>query len=208
MTEYNNSTIENKNDAFWEVFTNCLPKYFQILRKESERGSSIIIVTLMDEALQKLLRSRLAPSPEKKDELFDGPYSPLSTFSAKIDFAYRVGTIGLGLKSSLHLIRRVRNDFAHSSNDITFESLSVHDRIQEIFNLNKDLLDAIWEIINKNPEPEIQKIIGEYKSTHGVDYLVKVAGWRSTFEFLSSTLAALLEALRKDIEQIRPKHEK
>ncbi len=86
--------LDSFDEKFFEEFLRYLPIFYYRLDKESERGSAIIIATLMDDALQQLLRAKLVPSPERNDELFDGAYAPLSSFSAKIDFTYRVGTIG------------------------------------------------------------------------------------------------------------------
>ena len=176
----------------WKVLIVRFSAFNNILRRESERGSVIVSAALMDEALEQLLKAKLVPSAERNDELFTGSYAPLSTFSAKIDFAYRVGVIGLNLRSSLHLIRKLRNDFAHSSMRINFDSQQVHNRIQELFKLNKELLDAIWEFIKSAENKHLMKIIGNHKSEPGVDYLSRVWGWRSTFEVLCSIIAASL----------------
>ena len=195
-------------DSFDEEFLRCLPIFYYRLNEESERGSAIIVATLMDDALQQLLRAKLVPSPERNDELFDGAYAPLSSFSAKIDFAYRVGAIGPGTRSSLHLVRKIRNEFAHSSTDITFESRSVHSRIQELFKLNRGLLDVVWEVVAKEEHPQIKQMKGDYRSNQGVDYLVKIMGWRATFEFLSSMIAAKLTALHKVEEPLKSAQER
>ncbi len=186
----------------WDIFIAHFSVFYDMLRHESERGSVIVGAALMDESLERLLKTKLVPSPEKNDELFKGPYAPLDNFSAKIDFAYRTGLIGLTHRSSLHLIRKLRNDFAHSSSQLNFESQQVHSRIQELFKLNKPLLDMIWEVVKKDENPEVAEIIGNYESKHGVDYLSKFLGWRSTFEILSSMIAAALNSLFEDIEPL------
>jgi hypothetical protein len=172
------------------------------LTQESERGSAIILATIVEDGLQQMLQEKLVPSSEKNDELFSGAYAPLGSFSAKIDFAYRIGLIGLEMKSSLHFLRKIRNKFAHQSSVISFESNSIHNWIKELFRLNRNILDVTWKVVENSNHPEIREIIGKFESKRGVDYLVKVLGWKSTFEFLGSIIAAQIHALQTNIEPI------
>ena len=73
------------------------------------RGTVIVAAAIIDEALEQLLKARLAPSNGRDDELFDAPYAPLSSFSAKIDFAYRVSVLVAEVKATFHLLRKLRN---------------------------------------------------------------------------------------------------
>ena len=98
-------------------------------RKETDRASVILASAMVERALGDLLRARLVPSPSAEDSVFDSAYGPLSTFSARIDVAYRIGLISLNLYRDLHIIRRIRNGFAHDIHGCTFEDLSVLDRI-------------------------------------------------------------------------------
>lgn len=188
-------------DEVWGGFIAKFPAFYDMLVHESERGSAIVSAAIMDDALGQLLKARLVPSTEKHDELFKGPYAPLDNFSAKIDFAYRVGLIGVKQRSSMHLIRKLRNDFAHSSMQVDFKSQSVHNRIQELFKLNKDLMDMIGRLFKDDSNKQIVEIIGEYEPKNGVDYLSKLLGWRSTFELLCALVAA---SLHMAIERVEP----
>lgn len=64
--------------------------------------------------------------------MFDGPNAPLATFSARIDFSHRIGVISHHLARDLHLIRRIRNLFAHSVEGCTFKSGSSQDQVNEL----------------------------------------------------------------------------
>lgn len=189
----------------WHIFSARFSDFSDMLRRESERGSVIISAALIDEALEKMLKAKLVPaSKPDDDELFNGHYAPLSGFSAKIDFAYRVGVIGFNIRKSLHLIRKLRNDFAHSPEQLNFQSQEVHSRIKDLFGLNEKLLDAIWESIDSQKDQRIMKIIGSYKSKSGVDCLSKIWGWRSTFELLCSIVSASLSLAHERIEPLLP----
>lgn len=100
--------------------------------QESDRATVIVAVALLDSALETLLRSKLAPVPGSHDPLLDGAYAPLSNFSARIDLSYRLGLISAGFARDLHLIRRIRNDFAHNISGCSFEDSGVRHRVAEL----------------------------------------------------------------------------
>lgn len=186
-------------DDIGRFFSDCIEQ----LDKESERGVVIVSAALLNETLEQLIKDNLAPSAEKDDELFVGAYAPLDSFSTKIDLAYRLGLVGLSTRSSLHLIRKLRNDFAHSALQISFESNSVQSRIRELFRLNKGLFDILWEVVGKENKRSIKEITKNVTSEHSIDKLVKVAGWRGMFEILVSVVACALKERRKNIEQLK-----
>ncbi len=173
------------------------------LRKESERGSAIICATLMEESLKKIIKAKLVPSPERNDELLDGAYTPLNNFSAKIDLAYRIGLIDLNQKSSFHLIRRIRNEFAHSSDEINFESPIIKDRIRELLRLNKGILDILGNAAKRNPEFE-NVLTKDLKLMQGMSFLIEAVGWREVYQALGSILAAAIQVKCNQIEHMKP----
>src|SRR5438477_6714803 len=82
--------------------------------KESDRASVIIAVAMLDQALEALLKRRLVPTPVAHDSFIEGAYVPLSTLSSRIDLCFRMGLISSQFSRDLHLIRRIRNEFAHN----------------------------------------------------------------------------------------------
>lgn len=126
--------------------------FYDQLSKESDRGCVIISASLIDDVLTRLVKAKLAPSIEKQDELFDNASSPFSTFSAKIDLAYRLGIIRPHVRASFHLVRRIRNDFAHVIGSGNFDSDSVSSRIRELFKSNNDLITTMKEDIQEELE--------------------------------------------------------
>lgn len=180
---------ENSTDDFLTLFN----AFIRLLERESDRGSVIVSCALLDDALEQRLKYRLAPSPEKEDELFAGAYAPLNNFSAKIDFAYRVGVISLNTRKSLHLIRKLRNDFAHSSSEITFKTESVRHRIKELFRLTTAIFNFMGVVIKKHAELTMQARLAEIASHHGADYMLKLLTPRQAYEILVSILATALQ---------------
>jgi DNA-binding MltR family transcriptional regulator len=80
--------------------------------KESDRGSALIAVAWVDDALEACLKSRFRDEKTIVDSLLrqDGP---LGSFSSRIKTAYLLGLITASLYSDLERMRGIRNDFAH-----------------------------------------------------------------------------------------------
>lgn len=103
------------------------------LEKQSDRGAGIIAASLIEEILELVILMRLRPlSSDKYRDLFKGN-SPLSTFAAKIDIAYAIGAINEVTHIQLHLIRKVRNHFAHRIDPLNFE----HPEIKQLIRSNE-----------------------------------------------------------------------
>ena len=110
---------------------------------ESDRGCVLVAAAYLDESLFELLGATFSQDKvcRKKavDPLFTG-LGPLSTFSAKIKIAYALELIDADIFLSLETIRKIRNEFAHTFTDLTFDTPSVADRVK---NLNiPDGMDA------------------------------------------------------------------
>lgn len=110
--------------------------------KESDRAAVILVASLLDESLTSLLRSFFVPDASSSDELFDGVNAPIGTFSSKINIAYRLGLISNIFCRDLHLIRKIRNQFAHNVFGCSFENGSVMSRIDD---LRKSAVGAVFE---------------------------------------------------------------
>jgi DNA-binding MltR family transcriptional regulator len=100
--------------------------------KESDRAAVILTASLFDNALAQLIAVSLVASPSSTDELLYGANAPLSTFSARINLAYRVGLISRKFCRDLHLVRSIRNSFAHNVHGCGFDESSVKSRVLEL----------------------------------------------------------------------------
>ena len=112
----------------------ALRAYIQVVdefKNESDRAAVILGAAKLDSLLAQVLDRRLLPSLSSSDELLDGD-SPLATFSARINSAYRLGLITPDFAKSLHLVRRIRNSFAHEVSGVSLESGSHADRVNSL----------------------------------------------------------------------------
>ncbi len=103
----------------------------QTLSGESDRGCTLMAAAFLDSALGILLRAILLNRPQILDELLQGT-GPLATFSSRIEIAYVLGLIGPEVRRDLHMIRRIRNEFAHCAQGITFEHGPIASRCREL----------------------------------------------------------------------------
>ena len=101
-------------------------------QNESDRACVILAAAMLDNALETLLKGRLAPSASGTDALFDGVNAPFSTFSARIDGCHRLALIDASFARGLHLVRRIRNDFAHNISGCDFADSAVLSRLVEL----------------------------------------------------------------------------
>ena len=86
----------------------------------------------LDTVLEQFLITVLQPGDDKK--LFDAN-GPLGNTNSKIIIAYRLGIIDDDVERALQLVRRIRNDFAHSLETATLSEGKQRDRLNELVKL-------------------------------------------------------------------------
>jgi len=115
----------------WKLEREAYKDFIDEFKEESDRAAVILGAAKLDLYLYQILIKVLLPNPSGQDDLFDGD-GPLSTFSAKIHLSYRMGLIDAGLAHSLHMIRKIRNAFAHEVTGCKLDSGSHRDRVKEL----------------------------------------------------------------------------
>jgi DNA-binding MltR family transcriptional regulator len=108
------------------------------LRAESDRAAVILGASNLEQLLYQILQKYLLPYASAGDDLFDGD-GPLSSFRVKIDLSYRLGLIDDACSRSLHLIRKIRNDFAHEGSQGTLSTGRHRDRVKSLTAKFEDL---------------------------------------------------------------------
>jgi hypothetical protein len=117
---------EEKNREFKEI-----KEFIKEFGSESDRAAVILGAAKLDTSLYLLLTRALLPTAGNEDELFEGE-APLSSFSSKINLAYRLGLIDSQFAHALHLIRKIRNSFAHEVSGCSLSSGGQRDRVREL----------------------------------------------------------------------------
>jgi len=116
--------ISEKDRVAYEAFIDDFAR-------ESDRAAVVLGAAKLDLQLYQILQKVLLPNPSATDDLLDSD-APLSTFSARINLCYRLGLIDRALTRTLHLIRRIRNSFAHEISGSDLASGAHRDRIKEL----------------------------------------------------------------------------
>jgi hypothetical protein len=167
--------------------------FLQVMRElnsESERGAVVLAFAWMDDELTRALKKLLVPSlhaGEKADELF-GVGKPLSEASTKIDLALRLGILKDFTHQSLHIFRKLRNDFAHLASPLSFKTDSVRDRLITLFELQSQMTNALRSSVEKIPE--VQALLQPHDGKSSSRALADAFGHRQLFEFLAATMVA------------------
>ena len=104
------------------------------LTNESERGAILVGASKVETYLENLIL-KILPSKQKSytSRLLNYP-GPLSSFSGKIELLYAFGVIDKKLYDSLTILRKIRNDAAHSNEEFSIQKIK--DTIDKIYDLN------------------------------------------------------------------------
>jgi DNA-binding MltR family transcriptional regulator len=118
-------------DVFLQKNFERVKRFRESLTPETDRGCAITAAAFVDEELKQLLSAALVDERELVDEAFKRN-GPLATFSARADFAFLLGLLSRDAWRDLHLLRRIRNDFAHSPDPLSFTTESIQSRCGEL----------------------------------------------------------------------------
>ena len=116
----NHDDLSDKEKQDLEAAALASIKFVAQLAQEGERSAVIIGAAKIEEQVEGLLKAVLVNNPSSNDPLFDSDRA-LGALSAKIEMAYRLGLFTPELRSALDIVRRIRNQFAHS---VEFASLA------------------------------------------------------------------------------------
>src|ERR1700722_4018521 len=96
------------------------------LSRESPRGKVLIATGFMEQQLRNVLASFMRKSVDVV-VLLDGSTAPLGTFSARITACHALGLITDDENHDLGLIRKIRNEFAHTT-QLSLDAPTIKDR--------------------------------------------------------------------------------
>jgi DNA-binding MltR family transcriptional regulator len=108
-----------------------LRQFIMTLNEESDRGAALVAAEVLSDALGSLIKSKLV-SDKKLIQVAFSTAGAFGAFSARIDHAFLLGLLPEALRKDLHLLRRIRNEFAHSTDLKSFETHSIKSRCMEL----------------------------------------------------------------------------
>jgi DNA-binding MltR family transcriptional regulator len=104
------------------------------LEKESDRGMALLAAAFLDNQVEEMIKSKLLGNDKHLKQMFQFN-GALGTFSSKINLGYSIGLISKSCHNDLDIIRRIRNEFAHSMEIISFGDQKIID-LSNNFQLN------------------------------------------------------------------------
>lgn len=148
-SEQKNDDIEIKSLRLTEDMTTAM-EFMTTFVDQPDHVAVILATSKMDEQLKHIIRLRLIPCSTGKDELLDSGQG-LGTFSNRIDLSFRLGLIDSSLAGSLHILRKIRNDFAHAYEGQALDKPPHKNRVEELENRGRSepSFEASRDVISK-----------------------------------------------------------
>jgi hypothetical protein len=103
------------------------------IETQTDRGAAILAAALIDDHLIPVIETKFHPLSKTVRDRLIGEFGALGNFSIKIDLAFALSLYGEITMSDLHIIRRIRNRFAHRSSMRSFD----HPDIKKLVSLIK-----------------------------------------------------------------------
>lgn len=136
-----------------ERLTATVTNFVVELAKEGERSAVVLGAARLDVSLEYLLKKVILHHPGGSDNLFD-PDRPLGSFAAKVALSYRLGLIDRDVEHAIQMVRKIRNDFAHSIARSSLSESNHKSRVEELAKecqksgeLFTKLLEALTHVI-------------------------------------------------------------
>lgn len=99
--------------------------------KIDDRAVAIIATAFLDDRLRDVLIHYLHTTKDLQDSFFEGT-GPLAAFSARINMGFMLGLYSKTFCEHLHIMRSVRNLFAHSRDPLDFNSEKVSAKLTNL----------------------------------------------------------------------------
>ena len=137
-----------KNDTHPEILQ--LGAFLNNFNQESDRGAALSAAAVLEDRLEEIIKAFLIDGKSSL-KLLDGFNAPIVNFSSKILLAHALGLLQDDEFQQIELLRRIRNQFAHTWEYLNFESnsiksFSVHDKFHRTLILSGFCLLKIAKI--------------------------------------------------------------
>jgi DNA-binding MltR family transcriptional regulator len=135
LDEFKQVTLNNELGDIYDEFEKPIINFMNFratLSEETDRGCILMSAALLDHELEEILKSYLIDDKKVVNNLLSNN-GGLGNFSARIDMVYALGLISEKIYKDLHIIRKIRNDFAHIADPISFETQSIKDRCSNLY---------------------------------------------------------------------------
>lgn len=119
--------VDPREDETFGTLNTLVPT----LGEMDERGLVLSLAAFAEEALGHLLKTFLLDN-ESSSKLLDGFNAPLGTFSARIKGCHALGLIEDVQAGDLEILRKIRNEFAHSWAAVELENQRIRSLVERL----------------------------------------------------------------------------
>src|SRR3989339_602071 len=145
--------MDNKKEKIYSEFKQILHnQIINSLKKESDRAKLILIASWIDYFLRVKLQNEFSKGNKKARKDLFSANGPFATFSSKLNLAFCAGWVESDVYHDIQIIRKLRNDFAHSINDISLDEQGIRKEIEKFQVPKRQFYDwgDIWAISTGN----------------------------------------------------------
>lgn len=165
------------------------------LNGESDRGAILIVSALVENIVEEHIKKLFLPQADSSDELLsNSTSSPISTFSTKINLAYRLGLLSSNERIIFHQLRHLRNKCAHDIGQQNFNENHFRSRTQNIIHRSQSTWDTIMGGFIQYYEDQKFDSVTEF---------MNVFGWRRAFSLFFITIVAYKRIQLRNINQLQ-----
>ena len=118
-----------------EESVNELVAQLLTLSRQTHAGMVVSASAKIESVLEQLLTVYMRSLTRKEHRRLFGGYGPLSSFSAKTDVAYALNMIPVSMFGALNILRRLRNEMAHSEEVVDLTHAKIKPIFDELANL-------------------------------------------------------------------------
>lgn len=147
-------------------------KFRQLLTNESDRGCVLVGASLIDMDLKNMISAHFVDAYQKDQKEFLEGQGPLATFSSRIKLSCFLGLISEDTYRDCNIIRKIRNDFAHTYEEISFQTPQIKSRCLSLSGrriANPEEFDPVLRLHESNPRynfmTTVISILSEIHST-------------------------------------------
>jgi hypothetical protein len=137
------------------------------LHRQNDRSAAIVGTAILEAVLERLIIKKLdGLSPDLEGRLFKNR-GPISDFDSKVLIATGLGLVTEAGRKRLDAIRAIRNVFAHSSTDVTFDTPEIENEIRA------SLMATALKIIEIGTEASADEITNK----HAFVVILRITCW-------------------------------
>ncbi|WP_444900510.1 hypothetical protein ACJJIX_19935 [Microbulbifer sp. VAAC004] len=125
-------------------------KLLEELVHQQDRMLVLIAGQMVDESLRHMIEKFLVPKRCSDAELLKNS-RPLGEFSSRINISHQLGLISEGFARDLTILSKMRNECAHTIDDLNLETEVLSQRIKEIYaHVSKSIEVGIKALLRKH----------------------------------------------------------